>query len=102
MASSATFAKFKGAGRKNATNESKKRNHAGMPKDKPTGQGYTSWMKIRKQSQSTPFITRTPGTRTMKIHSTLLEFSISQELQPFPSNFRVFSKELDDSPHSSS
>ncbi len=33
----ATYAKFKDTNRKNAGNESRRINHAGMPKDEPTG-----------------------------------------------------------------
>jgi hypothetical protein len=86
----------------NAGNDSRQIKRAKMPKDEPTGQRFTSWTRIWKPSQSTPFTTRTPDTRMRKIPSTLPEFSINQEPQPSPSNFRVFSKELDDSPHSSS
>jgi hypothetical protein len=60
-----------------------------------------------RPNPSMPLITPMTESRTMtKNYSTQPEFilieSISQEPQPFPSNIRVFSKELDDSPHSSS
>jgi hypothetical protein len=95
-ANSATFTNFKGMDRKNAAKGSKKTNLAETPKDGPTGQGSTSWMRIWRPRQSTPSTMRTSDTRTKKAHLTLLEFNISQEPQPFPSNFWVFSKELDD------
>jgi len=102
MAAFATFAKFKDIRRKNAVNESRRINLVKMLKDKPTGQGSTSWTRIWKQRQSTLSTTKTSDTKTKKAHLILPEFNINQEPQPFPSNSRVFSNELDDSPHSSS
>jgi hypothetical protein len=102
MACFATSAKFKDTDRKNARNESRRINPAGMPKIEPTGRGSISWTKIWKRKQSTPFTTKTSDIRTRRTHLTLPEFNISQDPQPFRSNFWVFSEELDDSPHSSS
>jgi hypothetical protein len=84
MTNSAISARFKGTDKKNAGNKSRRINPVVMPKDRLTGRGSTSWRNIQKRSRSTPLTTMTPYTRMMKTHSTLPEFSISQELQPFP------------------
>jgi hypothetical protein len=73
--------------RKNAGKDSKRTNLANTPKDGPTGQGSTSWTRIRRRRRSTLFTTMTSYTRMKKAHLTLPELNISQELQPFPSNF---------------
>jgi hypothetical protein len=102
MANSATSARFKGTDKRSARKGSRRTNHAETRKDGPTGLGSISWMRTQTRRLSTPSITRMSDTRVKKAHSTLPEFSINQEPQPFPSNFWVFSKELDDSPHPSS
>jgi hypothetical protein len=102
MVNSATFARSKGTGKKNVRKDSRRTSLAETHKDGPTSRRSTSWMRIQKRRQSTPSTTRMTDTRTMKERFTLPELNISQEPQPFPSNFWVFSKELDDSPHPSS
>jgi hypothetical protein len=102
MENSATSAGSKGTDKRNAGNESRATNCAMMHKDELTGPGSTSWMKIQTPRLSTPFTMRMSESDSKTVHLTLLEFSIKQEPQPFPSNFWVFSKELDDSPHPSS
>ncbi len=82
MANSATFASSKDTDRKNAERNSRKTNLVEMAKDEPTGRGSTSWTRIRRQRQPTPFTMRMSDTRMRKAHLTLLEFNISQELQP--------------------
>jgi hypothetical protein len=101
MENSATSARYKGTDKRNAGNRSRRTNHAVTHKDELTGQGSPSWMKTRTPRPSTPFTTKIE-LATKTVHLTLPEFSINQEPQPFPSNFWVFSKELDDSPHPSS
>jgi hypothetical protein len=73
--------------RKNAGKNSKRTNLANTPKDGPTGQGSTSWTRIRRRRLSTLFTTMMSDSRMKKAHLTLPEFNKSQELQPFPSNF---------------
>jgi hypothetical protein len=108
IANTATSANSRDIGRRNAKWGSRKTSPAEMPKDEHTGQGYTSWMKMQKPNLSMPLITPTTKFRMMtkNMSSIQLELilieSISQEPQPFPSKIWVFSKELDDSPHSSS
>ncbi len=99
---SATSARSKGTDKRNAGNESRRTNRAVAHKDELTGPESTSWMKTQTPRPSTPFTTRMSESATKTMHLTLPQFSINQEPQPFPSNFRVFSKELDDSPHPSS
>ncbi len=91
---SAISVKSKGTNKKNAGNDFRRTSGALTHKDEPTGPGSTSWMKIPKPKPST--------TKRKTIHLTLPDSSVDQEPQPFPSNSRVFSKELDDSPHPSS
>ena len=99
---SATSAKSKGTDKRNARNELRRTSCAVMHKDEPTGPGCTSWTKIPKQRLSTLFTTKRSEYAMKTVHLTLPESSVDQEPQPFPSNSRVFSKELDDSPHPSS
>jgi hypothetical protein len=99
---SATSAKSKGTDKRNARNGSRRTNLAETHKDKLTGPGSTSWMRTQTQRPSTPSTTEMSESKMKKANLTLQEFSIHQEPQPFPSNFWVFSKELDDSPHPSS
>jgi hypothetical protein len=99
MESSAIFAKSKDTGKRSAGNDLRRTNCAETHKDDTTGPKSTLWMKTPKPKLSTLFITKR-SVHTMKtIHLTLLDCSVDQEPQPFPSNSRVFSKELDDSPH---
>jgi hypothetical protein len=84
MANSATFASSKGIDRKNAENDSSRTNLAETPKDEPTGQGSTSWMKIWKRRQSTPSTVKMSFTKTKKTHLTLPEFAaLPQQLMGF-------------------
>jgi hypothetical protein len=59
MANSATSARSKDTDKKNARKGSKKTNPAETPKDRPTGQGSTSWTRLWKRRPSTLSITRT-------------------------------------------
>jgi hypothetical protein len=102
MENSATSAKSKGTDRRNAGNESRRTSHAVTHKDEPTGPESTSWTKIPTPRLSTLFTSKRSEYAMKTVLLTLLEFSVDQEPQPFPSNFWVFSKELDDSPHPSS
>jgi hypothetical protein len=108
MASTATFAKYKGTKRKNVGKGSRRTNLAGTLKDEHTGPETTSWKRIRKLNLSTPLNNRKTDSRMImkKMSLTLPELklikSINQEPQPFPSTIWVFSKELYDSPHPSS
>jgi hypothetical protein len=102
IGNSATSSRSRGTDKMNAGNGSRRTNCAETHKDKLTGQGSTSWMRSRTQKPSTPSTTKMSESETKKVHLTLPEFSINQKLQLFPSNFRIFSKELDDSPHPSS
>jgi hypothetical protein len=101
MANSATYARSRGIVKKNARNESRKISLAAMLKDATTGPRFTSWMKTRPKP-STPFNTKRSDRSRETIHLTLPDSHLEQEPQPFPRNPRVFSKELDDSPHPSS
>jgi hypothetical protein len=99
---SATSARSKGTDKRNARNKSRRTSHAMTHKDELTGPGSTSWMRTQTPRLSTLLTTRMSEYAMKTVHLTLPEFSIDQEPQPFPSNFWVFSKELDDSPHPSS
>jgi len=99
---SATSARFKGTDKRIAGKASRRTKPPETHMDKPTGRGSISWTRTQTRRPSTPSITRMSDTKAKKVHLTLPEFSINQEPQPFPSNFRVFSKELNDSPHPSS
>jgi hypothetical protein len=105
---SALFASCKGIGKKNVRNESKKTSPAEMPRAEHTGQESTSWRRTQKPNLSTLLVAQRTEWRMMTKNTDLkqpeliLIESISQEPQPFPSKIWVFSKELDDSPHSSS
>ncbi len=102
MENSAISARSKGTDKRNAGNELRRTSRAVIHRDKPTGPGSTSWMKILKPRPSTIFTTRRSDYAMKTVHLTLPESSVDQEPQPSPSNSRVFSKELDDSPHPSS
>ncbi len=102
MENSATFARSKDTDKRSAGKGSRRTNPAETHKDEHTGPESISWTRTQIQRPSTPSITRISDTRAKKPHLTLPEFSINQEPQPFPSNSRVFSNELDDSPHPSS
>jgi hypothetical protein len=102
MENSAICAKSKDTDKRNVKNKSRRTNRAMMHKDERTGPGSTSWTRIQTPRPSTPFTMRMSGSTMKTVHLTLPESNIDQESQPFPSNFRVFSKELDDSPHPSS
>jgi hypothetical protein len=101
MENSATSARSKGTDKRNAGCGSRKTNLAKMHKDKLTGPGSTSRMRTLTQRPSTPSTMKMSESEMKKVHLTLPD-SINQEPQPSPSNFWVFSKELDDSPHPSS
>jgi hypothetical protein len=85
--SSATSARSKGIDKRSAGKGSRKTNHAEMHKDKNIGRGSTSWMRTQTRRWSTPSTTRTSDFRTETVPLTLPEFSIDQELQPFPAIF---------------
>ncbi len=107
-ANNATFASYKGTDRKNAEKGSRRTNPAEMLKDEHTGPESTSWKRIQTQNLSMPLIVQETDyrmiTKKMGLTSPELKLieSINQELQPFPSIIRVFSKELDEPPHPSS
>jgi hypothetical protein len=102
MENSATSERSKDKDKRSVGTESRRTNCAVMHKDELTGPGSTSWTKTWTPRPSTPFTTRMSGSAMKSVHLTLPEFNIDQETQPFPSNFWVVSKELDDSPHPSS
>jgi hypothetical protein len=101
MANFATFARSRDIVKKNAGSDSKRISCAAMLKDITTGPRFTSWMKTRPKP-STPSITKRSDLSRETIYLTLPDSHLEQEPQPFPCNPRVFSKELDDSPHPSS
>jgi hypothetical protein len=98
---SATFARSRDIGKKNAGRDSKRISHAVTLKDITTGPKSTSWTRT-KPKPSTPSITKRSDHSRGTIYLMLLDSNLEQEPQPFPRNSRVFSKELDDSPHPSS
>jgi len=102
METSAIFAKSRDTGKRSAGNDLRRTSHALTLKDDTTGPKSTSWMKTPKPKLSTLFITKKSEHAMRTIHLTLPDSSVDQEPQPFPSNSRVLSKELDDSPHPSS
>jgi hypothetical protein len=99
-ANTATSARSRDIDKKNAGNESRRINLAEMPKDDTIGPRFTSWRKT-KPNPSTPLITKRSEPYRETTHLTLPD-SILIHSQPSPRNSRVFSKELDDSPHPSS
>jgi hypothetical protein len=101
MANTATFARSKDIVMKNAGSESRKINPAAMLKDATTDSRFTSWRRT-KPKLSTPLITKRSDLSRETVHLTLPDSQLEQEPQPLPRNTRVFSKELDDSPHPSS
>jgi hypothetical protein len=100
-ANTATSAKSRDTDKKNVGSESRKINPAEMLKDDTTGPRFTLWRRT-KPNPSTPLITKRSELYRKTIHLTLPDSPLTQEPQPFPRNSRVFSKELDDSPHPSS
>jgi hypothetical protein len=74
-----------------------------MLKDNTTGLKFT----LRKKTKPNPLTPLTTKEESCKTQSAFLasiqaKKALAQEPQPFPCNPRVFSKELDDSPHPSS
>ncbi len=104
----ATFASCKGIGRKNARNASRKTSPAEMPRAQRTCRGSTSWRRTQKPNPSMLLVAQKTEwwmmmkNTDLKQPELILIESISQVPQPLPSKIGVFSKELDDSPHSSS
>ncbi len=96
MENSAISAKSKGTGKRNAGNDIRRTSRAMTHMDEPTGPGSISWTKIPKPKLSTLFTTKRSEYAMKTIHLMLPDSSVDQEPQPFPSNSRVFSKELDD------
>jgi hypothetical protein len=101
MANTATSANSRDADKKNARSESRRINPAATLKDDTTGPRFTSW-KRTKPRPSTPLMRKRSDLPKGKAHSILSESPLKQGPQPLPRNSRVFSKELDDSPHPSS
>jgi hypothetical protein len=101
------FCKLQGR-KKNVEKGLRKTSPAEMPKDEHIGREYISWLKTLKPNPSAPLIKPKTDSRTMTKNTSLTQpelsliESISQEPQPFPSKIQLFSKELDDFPHSSS
>jgi hypothetical protein len=105
---SATFASYKGIGKKNAGNKSRKTSPAQIHRAERTGRRSTSWRRTQKPNPSMLLVAQRTEwwimmkNTDLKQPELMLIESISPELQPFPSKIWVFSKELDDSLHSSS
>ncbi len=105
-ANTATSARSRDINKKNAGSKSRRINHAETPKYDIIGLRFTSWRRT-KPNPSTPLITKRSELHRDMTHLTLPVLILSQEPltqepQPSPRNSRVFSKELDDSPHPSS
>jgi len=100
-ANTATSARSRDINKKNAGSESRRIDPAETLKDDTTGPRFTSWRRT-KPKPSTPLITKRSELYRETTHLTLPDSILTQEPQPFPRNSRVFSKELDDSPHPSS
>jgi hypothetical protein len=102
-ANTATFAKFRATGKRNVGRGRRRTNLVEMRKDDTTGPRSISWRTMTPR-RSAPLIRRTkrPRTHSTLPNSALATETLTQEPQPFPRNSRVFSKELDDSPHPSS
>ncbi len=97
----ATSANSRDTDKKNAGSESRRINPAAMLKDDTTGPRFTSW-KRTKPRLSMPLIRKRSDLPKGTAHLILPDSPLKQGSQPLPRNSRVFSKELDDSPHPSS
>jgi hypothetical protein len=102
-ANTVTSARSRDINKKNAGSESRRINPAETTKDDTIGQRFTSWRRTTP-NPSTPLITK--RSELYRTHLTLPDSilahkPVTQELQPSPRYSRVFSKELDDSPHPS-
>jgi hypothetical protein len=100
----ATSAKSRDIDKKNAESKSRRINPAETPKDDTIGPRFTLWRRT-KPNPSTLLITKRSElyrTHLTLPNSILAQEPLTQEPQPSPRNSRIFSKELDDSPHPSS
>ncbi len=97
-ANTATSAKSWDTDKKNARRESRP---VATLKDDTTGPRFTSWRRT-KPRPSMPLIMKRSDLSKGTAHLILPDSPLEQEPQPLPRNSRVFSKELDDSPHPSS
>ncbi len=100
-ANTATSAKSRDTDKKNAGSESRRINPAVTLKDDTTGPRFTSW-KRTKPRPSMPLIRKRSDLPKGTAHLILPDSPLKQGPQPLPRNSRVFSKDLDDSPHPSS
>jgi hypothetical protein len=100
-ANTATSANSRGTDKKNAGSESRRINPAVTLKDDTTGPRFTSWKRM-KPRPSMPLIRKRSDLPKGTAHLILPDLPLKQGPQPLPRNSRVFSKELDDSPHPNS
>ncbi len=100
-ANTATSAKSRDTDKKNVGSESRRINPAVTLKDDTTGPRFTSWRRM-KPKLSMPLSMKRSDLPKGTTHLISPDSPLEQEPQPSPRNSRVFSKELDDSPHPSS